>query len=82
MNLLDLIPGGGFAVVGGLLAAGLTILWRLLANAKQAGRDEERLKEAEAFNENLKRIQEAARARDAVGTDGVQHDPRNRDNRG
>jgi hypothetical protein len=81
--LLSFIPGGGLtAIIAGAVAA-LGILWRLLAGAKKAGRNEQLVKEAKARDENLKRIQDAIRARDAVRPDdgGVQSDPRNRDNK-
>jgi hypothetical protein len=79
--LMNLIPGGWLTVIAGSAIALLGVLWRMLAGAKKAGRDEQLVKEAKARAKNLedvKRAQDAA-ARVDSNPAGELSDPNNRD---
>lgn len=78
MDLLSLIPGGSLTVLLGGIVAALLAIWKAFSTGKRAGRDQQRVKEAEARAKNLDRIRDAADARPAGD---VSIDPRNRDNR-
>lgn len=65
--------------IGGAILAGLLILWRLVAMFTQAGVNKQKAKEAEARDENLKKLKRAIDAGDRP-VDSVS-DPHNRDNR-
>ncbi len=68
---------------GGVLLAILAVVWRLIAYGKASGVDQQKAKEAQARDENLKKLKEAVAAGDAVRDtpDSLQSDPNNRDNR-
>ena len=82
--LLDLVPGGGLTVIAGAALAGLLALWRIIAGAKKAGRDEQLAKEAKARAKNLddvRRAQDAAAGVRPATPEQLLNDPHNRDNR-
>lgn len=70
-----------------LIAAGgaLLVVWKLWAGGKQAGIDQQKVKEAVARNDEIERIKNAAAAGDAVrppmqpDDPGILSDPNNRD---
>lgn len=66
-----------------LVAAGAAAiaLWRILANAKQAGINEQKVKEAAAREKDIQQIKKASDAAAAVRPDdgGMSVDPYNRD---
>jgi hypothetical protein len=69
---LPYIVGAVVAILG---AGGF--IWKTKRDARQAGIDEQKVKEAEARDLELERIKRAAGARPAGGVSG---DPDNRDN--
>lgn len=74
--------GGKLAAIGAALLAGLAIVWRILAQQKKAGIDQQKVKEGEARDKVLKKVRDANDAAARVHPDdgGVQSDPFNRDN--
>lgn len=64
------------AVAGAVLAV-LAFVWRVLVGAKRAGVNEQKAKEAEARDANLKKIQDAIDASNRIDPD-VMRDPNNR----
>lgn len=78
--LLSIFDGGTWAVIAGVAGAFLLGLWRLLAGAKKAGRNEQIAREAEARNENIKRLKQAIDAGNQHPLGGVP-DKHDRDNR-
>jgi len=84
--LLDFFGSGKIALVVAAAVAVIGFLWRLLAGAKKAGRDEQVAKETLARERarelELQRIKAAADAAARVHPDDSLHnDPFNRDNR-
>jgi hypothetical protein len=79
--LMNLIPGGWLTVIAGSAIALLGVLWRMLAGAKKAGRDEQLAKEAKARAKNLEDVRRAQDAAARVSPDpaGELSDPNNRD---
>lgn len=76
--LLNLIPGGSLtAILGGIVAV-LGFLGTLLYGAKKAGVNQQKAKEADAYEKHLRDIQNAANARPGGLPD---NDPNNRDSR-
>lgn len=80
--LMNLIPGGWLTVIAGSAIALLGVLWRMLAGAKKAGRDEQLAKEAKARAKNLEDVKRAQDAAARVSNDPADElsDPHNRDN--
>lgn len=70
---MSTLIAGGIAVCVFVLG----VMWRMLSVAKKSGIDEQKTREAQARDENLTRIKNAAAARPV---DGVP-DPHDRDNR-
>lgn len=66
---------------GAALVVVLGVLWRMLGNAKKSGIDAQKAKEAEARNENIKRLKDAIDAGNQHPLGGVP-DKHDRDNRG
>lgn len=63
--------------VGGAVVAALAAVWRVWAGGKRSGVNEQKVKEAEARDANLKKIREAIDAGNHVDPD-VMSDPNNR----
>ena len=66
--LFSLFDGGKMAILVATVLAMAAFVWRILAGAKKAGVDQQKAKEAEAHNENLKRIKAAADAGERIRT--------------
>lgn len=62
----------------GIIGAVAVAMWRLLAGAKKAGVDQQKVEEAEARAENLEKLKRAADA--AAAAKRVPGDPNDRDN--
>lgn len=78
--LLNLLTGGSLnlAVIGGAIIAILGFFGTLLYKAKRSGVDQQKAKEADAYEKHLQEISDAAHARPAGS---VLDDPNNRDSR-
>lgn len=76
--LLSLLPGGPLTLLVGAVGGVALAMWRTYASGKSAGRNEQKVKEAEANAKHLQRVRDAANARP---NDSVSNDPNNRDNR-
>lgn len=64
----------GAAVVGAIMLA----IWRMKAKARQEGRDQERRRQADAWQQTERRVDEAGRAADARSDDAVRERLRQR----
>lgn len=73
-SILAFFKGGKFAVVMAGIAAVAVTVWRGLASVKQAGRDEQKAKEAEGYERNVGKAADALRARDGVMSGRVRED--------
>lgn len=76
--LLSLIPGGALTAIAAAVVSALGGAFALYRSGKKAGRNEQKVKEADSYERHLKEISDAANARPSGG---VQSDPYNRDRR-
>lgn len=77
-TLLSIFGSGKMALIVAAIVAGIGFLWKIVAGIKKSGVNEQKVKDEEAQNENLKRAQAAIDA-STRPVDSVS-DPHNRDN--
>lgn len=80
--LLNLIPGGSLTAIGGVIVAALLAFWRTWAAGKSAGRNQEKAKQSDAYENHLGKVERANAARNDVLSGRVPEradDPNRRD---
>lgn len=84
-TLVAFFASGKMALIVAAVLGGLGVLWRMISNAKKAGRNEAIIEGAKARErareQEIQRIKNAADSGARVRPDdgGMQHDPFNRD---
>jgi hypothetical protein len=74
--ILNLIPGGSLTAILAAVFAGIAAIGTLLYKTKQAGVNQQKVKEADAYAKSIKDIENAGNARPIGLPDD---DPNNRD---